>query len=81
MLDKIKLHFELMHNDPYKDLEVIHIDVKQIGIPSVVLVRTSSNKQFRKDKYGYFRYISTKVRKTKSKNTAPKPNKKRLAHA
>lgn len=81
MLGKLKLHFLLLEKDPYKDCETIHIEVKQVGIPVVVQVKTASNKKFRKDKYGFYRLVSTTVRKRKSKGTKRQPAKKRVAHA
>lgn len=81
MLDKLKLRFEFLEKDPYKDRETIHIDVKQVGIPVVVQVKTASNKKFRKDKYGFYRLVSTTVRGRKSKGSKAKPSKKRVAHA
>lgn len=51
--------FELLECEPdalkKKYTAVRHITVKQIGIPSVVIVETS--KKLRKDKHGYFRFI------------------------
>ncbi len=80
MLDKIKLRFEFLDKDPYKDREIVHIEIKQIGIPLPVIVRTPHPKVFRKDKYGYYRLVAAKVRGIKTKKATPKIAKKRGVH-
>lgn len=78
LLEKF-MHFELAPKDPYKDREVIHIPVKQLGIPSVVVVRTTKEKKLRKDRYGHYRML-TAVRRRKSKSTPRKQGKNTVVH-
>lgn|GEM_PF-6874580 len=58
-LSRIRIRFELLPSDPFKDREIVHIPIKQMGISKVVHVRTSTNKTFRKDEHGNFKYTTS----------------------
>lgn len=74
-LSRIRLRFELLPSDPFKDREIVHIPIKQVGIARFVRVRTSTNKLFRKDKYGSFRYTEDQLSRPRSKSSKRKPIK------
>lgn len=75
-LFNLKVHFELLPNDPFKDQEVIHIPIKRRGISKVIRVRTKNNKTFRKDEHGNFRLAPNELSRPDTRKAAKSESRK-----